>query len=333
VIVVAALGVSAVASATFPGRNGRIAFTEGTDIFTMNPDGSDVRQLTTVGPDFMACCGGWSPDGKQYVFAVNTPDFSSIQLWITNTDGSNQHLLFDDPSYFDVLPTFAPDGGHVVFSHCIQTTFQCGVFRIRVDGTDLTQITGFGPDPDVEDLDPAYSPDGATIAFTSSARGGIYNAVYLMDADGSNIRLLTPPVLGADRPDWSPSQTEIAFVTSGFQGAPPCVPNPAIWLIDPDDAQTAQLTGSSRYLDVAVSWSPQGDAIVFERDTPDGQTSIYVMNMGQIGGAPILIHEGSSPRRPGSAPAGPASGRNQARSHRLKAIEQGGGIPKWGTAN
>lgn len=37
--------------ATIPGKNGRIAFAAGPDIYTMNPDGSAVRQLTNLGPD------------------------------------------------------------------------------------------------------------------------------------------------------------------------------------------------------------------------------------------------------------------------------------------
>ena len=37
------------AHATFPGKNGRIAFLIPPDAYTMNPDGSDVRQLTKLG--------------------------------------------------------------------------------------------------------------------------------------------------------------------------------------------------------------------------------------------------------------------------------------------
>ena len=39
------------ASATYPGKNGRIAFIAGPDVYTMNPDGSDVKELTNLGPD------------------------------------------------------------------------------------------------------------------------------------------------------------------------------------------------------------------------------------------------------------------------------------------
>jgi Tol biopolymer transport system component len=63
---------------TFPGfaaaKSGsafgsRIAFVQGPDIFTMNPDGSDVRQLTNLGANNSAFFESWSPDGRQLVFS------------------------------------------------------------------------------------------------------------------------------------------------------------------------------------------------------------------------------------------------------------------------
>jgi Tol biopolymer transport system component len=334
VVVAGLIGISETATATFPGRNGRIAFTEAGNIFTMNPDGSDVRQITSFGPDAAVCCQAWSPDGLRLVFEVYPPDFSSIQLWITNADGTSQHLLLDDPAYFDTLASFSPDGAHVIFSHCIPATFQCGIFRVRADGTDLTEILGVDPDPDVSDFDPVYAPDGTTIAFTGLTRGGLADVVYLMNPDASNIRSLTPPVLGAVTPDWSPNGSKIVFST-GFQysDSPPCLPNPALWLVDPVDGDTTQLTGSTRHLDFHPSWSPQGDAITFERDTPTGQTSIYLMNVSEGSSAPTLIHEGFSPKRLGPPAPGPASKRNRVRWRQLRAIQDGGAFPRWGPAS
>ena len=62
------------AHATFPGKNGRIAFVQGPDIFTMNPDGTNIKQLTHVGPDGLASWPAWSADGKQIVFEFRPPD-------------------------------------------------------------------------------------------------------------------------------------------------------------------------------------------------------------------------------------------------------------------
>ena len=64
------------ALATFPGRNGLIAFYSDTDagaqIFTVRPNGHDLRQITHVNGD--AVRPDWSPDGRRIAFELDTPD-------------------------------------------------------------------------------------------------------------------------------------------------------------------------------------------------------------------------------------------------------------------
>jgi Tol biopolymer transport system component len=144
--------------ASFPGRNGRIAFIQGPDIYTMNADGSDVRQLTSLGPSNSAFYEAWSPDGLQLIF-VEFPPGAPTQIWVMNADGSNQHQLFSDPLYNDFDPTFSPDGKEVVFTRC-QLTGNCAIYRVEADGTGMTAVTNFDPNPDVSDIEPVYSPDG-----------------------------------------------------------------------------------------------------------------------------------------------------------------------------
>src|ERR1700761_6262236 len=64
------------AHATFPGRNGLIAFQSQTDsgvqIFTIRPNGHDLRQITYVNGD--AVTPDWSPDGQQIVFEIDRGD-------------------------------------------------------------------------------------------------------------------------------------------------------------------------------------------------------------------------------------------------------------------
>src|SRR5439155_638397 len=81
----------------------------GTDIVTMNPDGTNIKQLTHVGPDGLASWPAWSADGKQIVFEFRPPD-RIPQIWVMNADGSDQHLVFAEQDFGENRPSFSPDG-------------------------------------------------------------------------------------------------------------------------------------------------------------------------------------------------------------------------------
>jgi len=178
-----------------------------------------------------------------------------------DADGSNQRVLLSEDSFFNNFPSFSPDGSQVVFTRCALPAFHCAIYRIEINGSGLTALTQFDPNPDVNDFVPAYSPDGTTIAFDSFTRGGVIAAIYLMNADGSSIRELTPAAIEGVNPDWSPDGSTIAFWTN--------ISDPQlsqICTIHPDGTGLTQLTKPKNTFDLQPSWSPQQDAIVFERD-------------------------------------------------------------------
>lgn len=333
---VALLGVMAgSAQGTFPAKNGRIAFLEGPDIYTMNPDGSDERQLTAFGPDDSACCVNWSPDGRQIIFVLFTPTTQG-QIWTMKADGTNQQLLLDDPSALPLFPSYSPDGQYVVFSRCPPADFfQCGISRIRADGTNLSTITAIDPNPDIIDFSPAYSPDGKTISFNSFYRDGVLEAVYLMNADGSHIRRLTPPEIGASQADWSPNGANLVFFTNDPScGGGECFfPNPEIWMINSDGTGVRPVTISDNFLDFSPAWSPQGTAIVFERDASDFSTAeIYVVGASESGLNSKLIRRGLARRTTRLHDLAQATVSRPGKTHQLKLIEDDGSSPRWGPA-
>jgi TolB protein len=283
-LIAALLAAAQPAHATFPGANGRIAF--GSDryggthnIFTMNADGSDVRQLTFVTAEQGAALEqNWSPDGHRLVYSNRNADFSVRQIFVMNADGSDQHLLVDDPAYADLYPRFSPDGSRVIFSRCRPgpDLEGCAVYTVKTDGHGLTPITQFGDNlrNDVLDFTPGYSPDGRTIAFWSFNRGGVLSALYLMNPHGSNVRQITPAGLEAFQLDWAPDGAKLVFAS------PCCTPQPpAIWTVTPDGSTLTQLTFPTAGVDSEPSYSPQGDKIAFTRRPPDFSTaSIVTMN-------------------------------------------------------
>ena len=322
------------ASTTFPGKNGRIAFVgnlgpNGGDIFTMNSDGSDVQQLTTFAANGgAACCGFWSLDGRQLVFAAQPAGAPTYQLWMMNADGSNQRQLLNDPNGYDQEPSFSPDGSQIVFTR-FNSAFQGAIYRIAADGTGLTALADFSPNPDVSDFDPVYSPDGKAIAFDSRLRSGLIYAVFLMDPDGSHIRPASPAWLEAQMPDWSPDGEKMIFSTR--TSYPPNTVTRQIWAMatDADDAGLEQITFPGSSNDIGPVWSPQGDAIAFERDSADGSTfSIYVKSLDRSGAQ--MVFQGARNRTLDSS-SSIRSGLGGMRSHdAARRIQTGAAAPRWG---
>jgi Tol biopolymer transport system component len=319
------------APASFPGKNGRIAFVLGPDIYTMSSDGSDIKQLTDLGPDNSAFWESWSPDGKQIVFnEYRGPDFLG-QLWLMNSDGSNQHLLLAETDFDDERPSFSSDGSSVIFTRC-RDHDTCALYQIGIQGGGLQAITQL--ELGTQDLSGEYTLDGK-LAFIGVGRQGIICAVEVADSQLSSLRRLTPAPLAARQPDWSPDGRRIAFSTH-CRGGGENFQNEEIWVVNSEGNALHQLTNNgneyfSGFHDFHPSWSPQGDAIVFERDAPDfSSSSIFIMKSNGTGGKALLALRTSagkniSQRQRNRNLDGPAA-------RRLKQIEDGGVLPQWGVA-
>ena len=84
------------------------------EIFVMNRDGSNLRQVTKLGGANFA--PAWHPDGKRIIFASNIkdPKGRDFDLFMINLDGSGlEQITFN--STFDGFPMFSPDGKKLVF--------------------------------------------------------------------------------------------------------------------------------------------------------------------------------------------------------------------------
>jgi Tol biopolymer transport system component len=110
-LVAAAIGASTVlpapaAHAAYPGANGRIAFEQGGAIYSIRPDGSDRRQLTT---DTRSHSPRWSPNGRRIAF------HRAGDVWVMRADGSAAHRITSG-SANDINPSWSPDSSRLVFS-------------------------------------------------------------------------------------------------------------------------------------------------------------------------------------------------------------------------
>ncbi len=242
---------------------GCITFVSDDQIWTMNVDGSNQRQLTyrTESGHCNEPC--WSPDGNKIVFESDR-DGGLWEVYIMNADGSNQTRLTNGPHH-KYHPVWSPDGKKIAF---VLMNGGPDIYVINADGSNQTQLT-YAHEWDTE---PAWSPDSSKIIWVRDIGISDGRFVFLvMNADGSNqTQLMFPadfwdPKAHVLMPAWSPDGKKIAF--SCFRD---------IYTMKPDGSGWRQLTSQSGQ-NHDPAWSPDSKKIVFSSDR-DGNWELYIMD-------------------------------------------------------
>lgn len=179
------------------------------NIFSMNPNGSDKKKLTYSGKDSGA---RWSPDGKQIIFESQRD--GNFEIYIMIADGSNQKNLTNS-EFIDRYPTWSPDGKHIAFLSTrelfdetnmgFETTYN--LYLMNPDGNEIIKVN-----PEKKEMNsPSYSwsPYGEEIVFSSLQSDGSH--LYIVPINrNSNIKLLSSHK-EIYFPHWSPSGDTIIF--------------------------------------------------------------------------------------------------------------------------
>ena len=167
------------AYATFPGKNGRIAFGRfdpnvgDLALFTANPDGTDVHQLTFVPSLF----SDWRADGQRIAFAFIDSD-GNEQVGTIKPDGTDFQQITSGSSVHEV-GSWSPTGNQIVFTYSAQSpddpTFTTSVYIMNSDGSNQVQLTnGEGGYPIF------VTPDQRSVYFVSALQGRLWR----MSLDG-----------------------------------------------------------------------------------------------------------------------------------------------------
>jgi Tol biopolymer transport system component len=149
-------------------------------IFRVNSDGSDPVRLTSNGNNGHDIPGDWSPDGKHIAFARNVGNGSELWVvdvadgatrrligaptfsagswspdgqWIVTVRGRDFVMVHPDGTGYRTVkipvtqinepsePSFAPDGTRLVFSMKLPGSDNADVYTMKIDGTDIVQVT------------------------------------------------------------------------------------------------------------------------------------------------------------------------------------------------
>ena len=196
----------------------RVAFLRGGHLWTMNPDGSDQKEIVKESYVFDY---EWSPDGKWLMYARRDGSLGS-ELYVVPAGGANA----DNPARnitryatYNGDITWSLDGKRIAFlsnrSRGDSALYALDLRKPAVPGTDRPFLPGAAPDVaiDWDDIherakllapgpvgEAAISPDGSRVAFRMGSQGG---DLYVATTDGSQVSRLTTGNLRPHQLRWS----------------------------------------------------------------------------------------------------------------------------------
>jgi len=262
-----------------------IAFDSGSDVFVVDRDGTNRRQLTNghesaVQPTF-------SPDGKRLAYESLDAANGTVGLIVVGIDGANRRVVTSFPAvarasgaiigWFRVA--WSPDGRELAY-----TAPESGAQQIFVVGADGSNPHRVG-DPSLEGHDATWSPDGTLLAFV----GGHFDndrGIFVMDADGTNVRPIRPPgpdqwALGFQPPVWSPVGRRLSFSARPLNAS-------QVFVVDIDSGQPLNLSNSEAIEDWGPAWSPDGSRLAWHRG-PASDEGRFIVAASDGSGATALL--------------------------------------------
>lgn len=288
VLVLTTLFVALVARpsvATTPGTNGRIVFTStrtgNEEIWTMNADGTDLRQLTrNKQPDYTAA---WSPDGRRIAFVGEAK--GNADLYVMNADGTGLfRLTFHKGG--DWAPSWSPDGLQIVFASNRDGDVDAWVIDVpgapgRFEPLTRNLTPGLSSTSEwAPDWSPALVDGSSKIVFMSGAQNGSNYDQYAVERSASGAFSAPRALLVSPESEygaaWSPSATQLAV--------PRLLAAENTWRLftfDADGSNVQPLVKSSNGYHVRAyypTYSPDGTQMVMERRSsyPSGNPEVFV---------------------------------------------------------
>ena len=241
---------------------------DGLQLYVMNWDGSDKRQLTEEPdrPDVFDFPLVWSPDGRWIAFHRLGPT-----IGIAAADGSSVRYVDTGDA---LSPAWSPDGATIAY-----TTHSDDLFLANADGTNGRRV-GAATSP------PQWSPKGRRIAVVRDRR------IWIVDPDTGEGRPLRHGAVAAHTPVWSPDGKRLAFVGSTESNG---LPTNGVWTLELSTGRLTRLAGVA-YDAETPAWSLDGRWLALTRE----RGFLRIVSSRQPGVGRTL---GSwPPRRPVGAP-------------------------------
>jgi Tol biopolymer transport system component len=201
------LMVSEKAEATFPGKNGRIAYSgyDGNDyeIYTINVNGGDKFQVTNNNTDDYS--PSYSPKAKRIAYVGY--DRNDAEIYTIKAGGRGKVKLTHNNTD-EAAPSYSPDGKRIAYMVSKgNATGHTEIYTIYIGGGGKTKVTTGGQ--------PSYSPNGKKLVYwdyhKTAANPHPDTELYTINVSGGDKSQLTHNNNDEFTPDYSPDGKRIVF--------------------------------------------------------------------------------------------------------------------------
>src|SRR5215218_2698445 len=183
-----------------------IAFARGGDIFSIRPDGSGQRQLTS-GPE-VDSLPKIAPNGRYLVFERRGALGGPSALYSVRVTGGGEHGVVTGGDNHEAA--FAPDGRTIVFVRSTPgaNAGNDDLYTVRPSGNEQRRLTRTA----VDEFAPRYFAGGIVYSRGESSEGpAAYADIYTMRANGAKVKPQVRGVGSAYVEDVSPNGKTLIF--------------------------------------------------------------------------------------------------------------------------
>jgi dipeptidyl aminopeptidase/acylaminoacyl peptidase len=211
-------------------------------LWTMCPDGSDLRQLTTIGNTNSG--PAWSPDSQSIAFVSHGDSEEKHSIRVIRPGGGESRIL----AQHDLPPAglaWSPDGTTIAYS-------------VPVD---------FAPKPDEDKPEQPPPPRVVrSLQYKEDLRGvqnRIRSQIFVVDVEGGEPRQLTEVERDHADPQWSPDGSKLAIKV-----VESTIFHQRLGVVE-IEAATTSISGEDDWSVGTFRWLPDGNTILFDGG-PDG---------------------------------------------------------------
>ncbi|MCL4545918.1 MAG: hypothetical protein M1118_15230, partial [Chloroflexi bacterium] len=275
------------------------------DLFTVNPDGTDLTELTFPSDGYWYDYPQWALGGTKIVYIRRSGPYSlDDNIWMMNTDGSDQVQLTHDfiPKG---QPKLTPNGKTLIFTAEWRQFPQSAIYALHLETGLIQNLTAMHSPTTGADADPKITPDGNKLVFVSRGTNSRNGQVFEMNIDGTDAHQVFSDLWLNTDPVMSPNGKYIAVSAYVEPGSP--LANDKLtsvkrsgWVLERLDPATHHAVALTHNKDCSTSFLPcapnDGTAYV-PVWSPDGSEIAFLSVRGlSLGGIYAVSNDGTTSR-------------------------------------